>query len=223
VEVSRKNIQHAYIRVNRSDGRVRISAPLHLDDEALRLAIAERLHWIRRQRRRAAERDEPPAPAMVSGEIHYVQGRPYELDVVEHAGRPGVRLMDDRVVELRCRPGAETAKRHAVLEKWYRQRLKDAVSPLVRQWEPVMGVQVAEWRIKRMKTRWGSCSIGDRRIWLNLDLARRPPECLEYVLVHEMVHLLERRHSPRFYAYLDRFLPEWRVYRERLNGAPAIL
>ncbi len=120
------------------------------------------------------------------------------------------------------RPGTDAAARRAVLERWYRRMLAEEIPDLVARWEPAMGVRVAEWRIKRMKTRWGTCNIRDRRIWLNLWLARMPPECLEYVLVHEMVHLLERRHNARFRAYMDRFLPQWRMYRERLQHMEAV-
>jgi predicted metal-dependent hydrolase len=219
VELIRKNIRHLYIRVNRDDGRVRVSAPEYMDEATIRAAVAGRLEWIRRQQQRVG-RDSPAARRMVSGETHYLLGEPLRLSVVEQPGRPGMRIVDDATMELRVRPGASTAKRLAVLEQGYRRELGERIPALVRKWEPVMGVQVAEWRIKRMKTRWGSCNIRDRRIWLNLELARRPPESLEYVTVHEMVHLLERRHNARFHAFMDRFLPDWRDRRRQLREMP---
>lgn len=221
VELIRKKIRHLYIRVNREDGRVRVSAPEGMDEASIRAAVAARLAWIRRQQQRV-DREAPASRRMVSGETHYLRGRPYQLIVQEYPGRPGMRIVDDATMELRVRPGASAAKRLAVLEQGYRRELGERVPELVRKWEPLMGVQVAEWRIKRMKTRWGSCNIRDRRIWLNLELARRLPECLEYVTVHEMVHLLERRHNARFHAFMDHFLPDWRARRDALRAAPPI-
>ncbi|MDZ7839867.1 MAG: SprT family zinc-dependent metalloprotease [Gammaproteobacteria bacterium] len=216
MRVLRKPIRHLYIRVDPTDGSVRVSAPIGMDESAVQRVVESRQGWIERQRQRLAARPGAPYRAVASGEIHYVQGRPCRLDVVEGPGRPGARLIGDDTLELNVKPGADPAKRHAVLERWYRRLLGDALPALIERWEPTLGVRVAEWRIKRMKTRWGTCNIRDRRIWMNLALARKPPECLEYVLVHEMVHLLERRHNARFHAYMDRFMPDWRVRRARL-------
>lgn len=219
VEVVYKPIKHAYLRVDRTTGRVRVSAPLRMAEREVRQLAESRLGWIRRQHQRLVQRGDCGEPAFVSGETHYLQGRPYSLRVVQHPGRPSVRVVDERTVELRVRPDAPLPERRAALERWYRQHLRDVLPGLVRAWAPVMGVSVAEWRIKRMKTRWGSCNIRDRRIWLNLALARKPAECLEYVLVHEMTHLLERGHNARFYRLMDGFLPDWRTQRDRLNQA----
>lgn len=142
------------------------------------------------------------------------------LNVVEHDGPPAVLMPNNATLEIRVRPGAGRDKREAVLAAWYRRRLYAAIPPLIAKWEPEIGVTVAEYRIKKMKTRWGSCNIDARRIWLNLELAKKPPACLEYVLVHEMVHLLERRHNDRFRRLMDRFLPQWRLHRDELNRAP---
>lgn len=222
VVIRRKAIKHLYIRIDQSDGTVRVSAPAAMPEQAVKRAVAARADWIRRQQQRLASR--PARPDIVTGETHYVQGRACSLEVVEQRGRAAVRFTERDTLELRVPPGADPARRRAVLERWYRQSLSDQIPSLVQQWQPVLGVQVAEWRIKRMKTRWGTCNIRDRRVWLNLALAKRPPECLEYVLVHEMVHLLERRHNARFYAFMDRFLPDWRTRRALLNngGMPAL-
>lgn len=217
VDVVRKPIKHLYIRVDPADGRVRVSAPSTMDEQSVRRVVAARLGWIRRRRQRLAGRQLEPDHEIVTGETHYVQGYPYRLNVVEKPGRAAVRVVGHDTVELRARPGTDVAGRRSILERWYRQVLVDQIPGLVRKWQPVLGVDVAEWRIKRMKTRWGTCNIRDRRIWLNLALARKPRECLEYVLVHEMVHLLERQHNARFHAYMDRFMPDWRVCRERLS------
>lgn len=219
VEVVHKPIKHLYIRVDPADGRVRVSAPVSMNEQSVRRAVAARLAWIRRRQQRWAGSQEEPVHEMVSGETHRVQGSPYRLNVVETPGRAAVRIVGDDMLELRVRPGTEASGRRSVLEQWYRKLLAGEIPGLVRKWEPVLGVDVAEWRIKRMRTRWGTCNIRDRRIWLNLSLAGKPRECLEYVLVHEMVHLLERLHNARFHACMDRFMPDWRLRRDRLTGS----
>lgn len=220
VEVVRKPIKHLYIRIDPLDGRVRVSAPIAMDEQSVRRAVTARLGWIRCRRQQWAGRQSEPVHEIVTGETHYVQGRPYRLNVVERSGRAAVRVAGHDTVELRARPGTDTAGRRSILEQWYRQILADEIPGLIREWQPTLGVQVAEWRIRRMKTRWGTCNIHDRRIWVNLALARKPRECLEYVLVHEMVHLLERLHNARFHAYMDRFMPDWRMRRDRLSAVP---
>ena len=132
--------------------------------------------------------------------------------------RPHVRMQPDGVLSVGYQPGADLETRRALLERWYRDQLRERIPSLIEKWQPVLGVSVAEWRVKRMRTRWGSCNIRARRIWLSLELARRPLECLEYVVVHEMVHLLEYGHTGRFYGLLDQFLPEWRSSRQLLRG-----
>ena len=131
-----------------------------------------------------------------------------------------VCVRNNNTLELRVRPGTNGQDREAALHRWYRQLLRDQIPKLIAKWEPVIGVNVAEWGIKRMKTRWGTCNITPRRIWLNLELAKKPPSCLEYILVHEMVHFLERHHNEAFREYMDRFMPQWRLHREELNRAP---
>ena len=157
---------------------------------------------------------------MITGESHYVWGRRYRLNVVEHAGPPTILARNGRTLELRVRPDVGRKKREAALYRWYRRAFKDRLPALIAKWEPVVGVGVADWSIKRMKTRWGTCNITARRIWLNLELAKKPPACTEYILVHEMVHFLERHHSERFRELMDRLMPQWRLHREELNRAP---
>lgn len=220
VEIVRKNIKHLHLGVYPPGGRVRAAVPLRLDDDAVRLAVVTRLGWIRQQRQRFTQQERQSQREMVTGESHYFQGKRYRLDVIEHAGPAAVSLPNNRTMELRVRPGADRDKREAVLHEWYRNQLRTQIPPLVTQWEPQIGVTVAEWGIKKMKTRWGTCNIDARRIWLNLELAKKPPTCLEYILVHEMVHFLERHHNERFQELMDQFLPQWRLHREELNRAP---
>ena len=220
VEVVRKDIKHVRLTVYPPDGRVRVAVPLRLDDETVRLAIIARLRWIHRKRAAFLAQERPSPREFVTGESHCVEGRRYRLDVIERPGPPAVTPRDNRTLELRVRPGSDRAAREAVLMGWYRQRLRELVPPLLAKWQPLMGVEAAEWRIKRMTTRWGTCNIAARRIWLNLELAKASPECLEYVVVHELVHLLERHHNARFTAHMDRFLPRWRQCRDDLNRGP---
>lgn len=219
VEVVRKRVKRINIRVYPPDGRVRVSAPLRMAEETVRLALTARLGWIRGHRLRLAERPRPVVQRYESGESHPVEGRRFTLRVVEVSARPQVTLVGD-TLELRVRPGTGVAKRAALLDGWYRSRLNERVAPLVAEWQRRMGVSAAEVRVRRMKTLWGSCNTRDRRIWLNVELIRRPPRSLEYVLVHELAHLIERSHGARFQRVMDRFLPDWRERRAELNATP---
>jgi len=222
VEIRRKAIKNLHVGVYPPHGKVRVAAPPHLDDEAVRLAIVSRLSWIRRQRQGFARQARQSVREMVTGESHYVAGRRYRLNVVERGRMARVRIANNRTLELQVPLGLDRNGREQVLERWYRRRLKARVPSLLARWESVMEVKVADWRIKRMKTRWGSCTIQARRIWLNLELAKKAPRCLEYVLVHEMVHLLERHHTDRFRALMDQFMPDWRLQRDALNKSPLV-
>lgn len=220
VEVIRKDIKNFYIGVHPPKGRVRVSAPLHFDEDAIRMAVITRLAWIRRKQAEFAKQERQSEREFVTGESHYFAGRRYRLDVLEQDCPPKVWLPNNTKIALSVRPGSDRAKREAVMQRWYRQHLRAEVPPLLEKWELKLGVSVNEVRIKRMKTLWGSCNIGAKRIWLNLELAKKPSSCLMYVLVHEMVHLLERDHNDRFRELMDRFLPQWRTYRDELNRAP---
>jgi len=221
IEVVRKRIKHLRLTVSPPDGRVRISVPHHVDDEAVRATVGMRLGWIRRHQVRLAGVEAPAPLRIVTGERHRVDGEPYELRVIEHWSAPSVEI-HGQILELRVRPGSDRVRRMAVLESWHRERLRGHVTELVAAWEPRIGVSVGEVGIRKMTTRWGSCNVRAGRIWLNLELARRSPGCLEYVVVHEMVHLLERRHDARFYGFMDRFMPDWRRWRDELNEAGGI-
>jgi len=220
VDVVRKDIKNLHLAVYPPDGRVRVAAPLLVDDEAVRLAVISRLAWIRRQQGKFAQQERQSAREYVSGESHYYLGRRYLLNVVYRAGVPGVAMRNNTTLDLFVRPGSDTAQRERVLFTWYRRQLKQLIPPLVAKWEAIIGVEVAEWRVKQMKTRWGACNPEARRIWLNLELIKKPASCVEYIVVHEVVHLLERRHNEQFTAYMDKFLPHWRLLRDELNQAP---
>ncbi len=220
VRVLRKDIKNLHLGVYPPNGRVRVAAPLAVSNDAVRLAIVGRLAWIKKQQATFAAQTRESAREMVSGESHYFLGRRYRLRVVLDVGPPRVVRLDRTRLELRVSPGAAPKIRERALQRWYRQRLRELIPPMLEKWEPITGVRVAFWGIKRMKTRWGSCNDLAKRIWLNLELAKKPPACLEYILVHEMVHLKERHHTDRFRQHMDRFMPQWRLRREELNRAP---
>jgi len=220
VEVVRKEIKHLHVGVYPPAGRIRVAAPLRLDDEAVRLAVVSRLGWIRRKQKGFAGQDRQSQREIVTGESHYFQGRRYLLDVKECDSRPGVRLAGPTTMELCVPSGADRDQRDAVLQRWYRRELRKLLALMLAKWEASVGKPAAEVRIKRMKTRWGSCNAEAGRIWVNLELAKKPPSCLEYIVVHEMVHMLVRHHDARFRARMDALLPNWRLIREELNRAP---
>ena len=220
VDVVRKDIKNLHLAVYPPDGRVRVAVPLLVDDEAVRLAVISRLTWIRRQQARFEKQERQSAREYVSGESHYYQGTRYLLNVIYRDGVPKVTVRNNTTIDLFVRPGSDTAQRERVMLAWYRRQLKQLVPPLVAKWEAIVGVEVAEWRVKQMKTKWGTCNPAAGRIWLNLELIKKPVACLEYIIVHEMVHLLERRHNDRFVAYMDKFMPQWRLVRAELNQAP---
>ncbi len=217
MEVVRKPIKNLHLSVHPPDGHVRVSAPSHMDDEAVRLAVVSKLSWIRRHQKTFADQPRQSQREMISGESHYFLGRCYRLTVTERNGPNRITLNGTSNLTMQLRPGTDRDKREQLLNTWYRQHMKELVPDLISKWQPIIGVQVADWGIKKMKTRWGSCNTRDHRVWLNLELAKKSLDCIEYVLVHEMVHLLERKHSERFKALMDQFLPQWRLNRDELN------
>lgn len=202
-------------------GEVRVAAPLRMAEAVVQQFVVSRLDWIRRKQALIREQQQVSRPELVTGESHLFQGRRYRLAVLEADEHFGVDLRGPDTLELRVPPGSGPGLRAAVLEHWYRRHLHEQVPPLLATWELRIGRPVAEWRIRKMKTRWGSCNSAAARIWLSLELAKHPPACLEYVLVHELVHLLERGHGPRFRRLMDGFLPGWRELRAELNGRGA--
>ena len=222
VQIIRKKIKNLHLRVYPPDGCVRVTAPMCVNDEEVRFAVQQRFVWIRKQQARLVNLPPKIPCEMISGENHDYMGETYPLDVIERQGKHEVVLKNNSRLLLYVRPGANADKRALVLNEWYRQEIKALIPELIQKWEPIMGVKVDDWGVKKMKTRWGTCNIGARRIWLNLELMKRPMACLEYVLVHEMVHLLERYHNQNFKAYMDQFLPEWQMQDEVLKCEPLL-
>ncbi len=219
VEVTRRNIRNLHLRVYPPDGRVCVSAPRDAGDGEVQRLVRGNLQWIRSVRARLAAQPAAAMRAFRSGETHHYLGRACPLLVHEGANRQGASLHEDGTLELRVKAGADLHAREQVLYGWYRRQMKTLLPGMIDRWAPRVGVEVAEWGVRRMSTRWGSCNIGARRIWLNLELIRMPAGCIEYVLVHELVHLRERYHNARFHALVAEAMPDWREHRDRLHGA----
>ena len=220
VEVVRKSIKNLHVGVYPPAGRVRVAAPEAMSRDAVRLAVINKLSWIKKQRATFKEQPRQSARKMVTGETHFYFGQRYRLRVVEREEPAKISLLNSSTMELAVRPDSTIKQREKIFRDWYRKELKSSAGPLIERCQEVVGVKTADWGVKRMKTKWGSCSIDARRIWLNLELAKKPMECLEYIIVHELNHLLVRHHNDRFIANMDRFLPRWRTTRDLLNATP---
>ena len=220
IQVIRKPIKNLHLSVCPPDGRIRVASPLHITDDNVRLAVISRLSWIKKQQANFQAQPRQSAREMVTGESHYIFGKRYRLEAIERRGAHEIVLKNNSRLQLFVNPGTSTANRALVLSEWYRDQLKERIPTLLDRWQSLLGKEVSDWGVKRMKTKWGSCNITQQRIWLNLELAKKPIECLEYVLVHELVHLLERHHNDRFKAYMDRYLPHWQQCRDILQSEP---
>ncbi|UYZ63795.1 M48 family metallopeptidase [Hymenobacter weizhouensis] len=219
VEVVRKNIRTLRLSVHMPDGRVRVAVPLRTPDATVRELVQARRAWIRKHQARFAAREQPATLHYVSGEMHLYQGQPVELRVHATAGRPRAQLSGcGCYFDLFAPENSSRAYRAQVLSTWYRQRLRQQLPALLAHWQPIVGAEASTWGIRQMKTRWGTCNTQARRIWLNLELIKRPSPCLEYVLVHELTHLHERYHNARFWGLMDQFMPTWRDHKAVLNG-----
>ena len=219
IQVIRKPIKNLHLAVYPPDGQVRISAPLRITDDAIRLLVVNRLQWIKKQQAKFEAQPRQTEREVVSGESHYLWGQRYRLDVTYQTGKPTLQFKGNYLY-MTLPPQTSQVARSTLLANYYRQVLKQRIPELLAKWQPLIGVVVNDWGVKRMKTKWGSCNISEKRIWLNLELAKKSPECLEFVIVHELVHLLERYHNARFYLLMDQFLPKWPHYRTQLNTEP---
>lgn len=217
--VVRKPIKNLHLSVLPPMGKVRVSAPLSMKDDAIRALLATRLGWIKRQQEKFRVQERQAPRDYVSGESHYYWGKRYRLDVLYEDKPSGVSVKGKERLVLSVRPNSDRNKREQTMMDWYRWQLRQVAAGLIEQWQKIVGVPLKEWGIKRMKTRWGTCNQKAGRIWLNLELAKKPEYCLEFIIVHELTHLLERSHNVRFKAHLDRLMPRWRQFKEELNGS----
>lgn len=220
IDVVQKDIKNMHLSVYPPNGRVRIAVPLNIDDEAVRLFVISKLSWIKQNQRKFEKQDRQSPRAFAERESHYFQGTRYLLRIKEHNAPPKVEIKTKTHIDLYIRPDTTTEQQQSILNAWYRKQLKHKIPAIIAKWEKIIGVTVGDWGVKQMKTKWGTCNIEKKRIWINLELAKKPTNCLEYIIVHEMIHLLERHHNDRFLAYIDKFIPQWRLYKEELNRLP---
>ena len=220
IDVIRKDIKNIHLAVYPPTGRVRIAAPLSVNDDAIRLFAISKLGWIKRHQREFDAQERISPREYKQRESHYFQGRRYLMKIIEKDEPPKVILRTRTYIELYVRPNTSFEKRQEVITEWYRVELKKLIPGIIEKWEKSLNVTIDEWQVKQMKTNWGTCNIEKKRILINLELAKKPLHCLEYVILHEMVHLLERHHNERFLYYMDTFLPNWKQIRTELNKLP---
>jgi predicted metal-dependent hydrolase len=220
VQVNHKAIKNIHLSVLPPNGQVRLSVPKNTSEQAVRLAIINKLAWIKKQQADFVAQPRQSSREMVSGESHYLWGRRYRLDIVEKTGKHLVNEKGSGKLELKVSPNTTVDNRLKLLNQFYRQKIQDELLKLLPHWQTKLGVEANSVGIKRMKTKWGSCNIQAKRLWLNLELAKKPPECLEFILVHELIHLIERHHNDRFRSLMDRHMQDWRERRKLLNSLP---
>lgn len=218
IDVVRKDIKNLHLSVHPPSGRVRISAPARMDMDAIRVFAISKLGWIKRHRHTIEIQERETPREFLDRESHFVWGRRYLL-TRERADRGQVELKHNRLV-IRAPSGTGSRRLQSLLDNWYRSQLHEVVPPLLARWEPMLRVKTKRFFVQHMKTKWGSCNHRAGTIRLNTELARKPPVCLEYIMVHELVHLIEPTHGPAFVALMDRYMPKWRHYRDELNRLP---
>ena len=219
VEVTQKDIKNVHLSVYPPFGQVKIAAPVRMNLDTIRIYAISKLSWIRKQQTKIKKQKRESQREYITRESHYYLGKRYLLKVIEHNERRKVCLKQN-TIELYIKPGTNTEKRKEIIEDWYRKQLKEIIPKYITKLEKKMNVQVKEIGIKKMKTKWGTCNIEAKRIWLNLELAKKPIHCLEYIIIHEMTHLLERNHNTRFVSLMNNLLPNWKDVKEELNELP---
>lgn len=219
VDVEHKDIKNIHLSVYPPSGKVHISAPNKMDIDTIRVFVISKLQWIKKQQEAFKQQERETPREYLTRESHYFLGKRFLLKVIYHDASPKV-IRKHKEIEFYVRPDTTVEKRKEILDEWYRQELKNLLSRIIPRWEETIGVQIDEFGIKRMKTKWGTCNADAKRIWLNLELAKKPVECIEYIVVHELIHLIERKHNARFISLMNYFMPKWEFYREELNRLP---
>ena len=219
IAVTRKAVRNAHLSVHPPEGRVTLVAPTNTRLEVARAYAISKLGWIRSQQSKLQQQDRETPRKFIKRESHYLWGRRYLLNVEEKEARPNIKL-DHKRITLRVRPDSSPEKRAQVMHEWHKRLLHEAVPPLIQRWESKLGVTVNRYYLQRMKTKWGSCNHRAGNIRLNTELVKKPRDLLEYIIVHEMVHLIEPTHNERFITLLDQHYPVWREARNELNALP---
>jgi predicted metal-dependent hydrolase len=222
IDVVRKDIKNMHLAVYPPHGRVRLAVPQNTDKEVLRLFAISKLGWIKKHVKNFQEQARETKRDYVTGESHFFQGKRYILEVKEDDGYSKVQVNGTKKISFKVSKTATVEDKSRIMREWYRKQLKIQIPPLIEKWEKIIGVKTDDWGVKQMKTKWGACNVDAKRIWLNLELSKKPPICLEYILVHELVHLLERNHNDRFIALMNEFMPKWRLHRSELNSLPIV-
>ncbi len=238
IDVEKKKVKNmrlvVYPATANTPFRVRISAPIATSQEHIRIFITSKIDWIKKHQQRFSEKIIQPKQVFSNDEIHYFQGVSYILRIIEHNKVPKIILTTENIniktesteniqidtkkyLNLYVKPNTSAEICQLIINKWYRIQLEKIIKPLIEKWEAIIGVKSNEFRIKQMKTRWGTCNIQAKRIWLSLELAKKSLNCLEYIIVHELVHLLERLHNARFVGFMNKFMPNWKTYKKELN------
>ena len=219
IDVVQKDIKNIHLSVYPPNGKVKIAAPERMDLDTIRVFAISKLHWIKKQQNIFKNQQRETPREYLTKESHYFKGKRYLLKVIEQNETPKVILKHSRI-ELYIKPYTTIEKRKELLDQWYRSELKNIIPELIEKWEKKIGVQSNEFGIKKMRTKWGTCNPVAKRIWLNLELAKKPIECLEYIIVHELIHLIERTHNQTFINHINNFMPKWRFHRDELNRLP---
>lgn len=217
IETVRKDIKNIHLGVYPPYGRVRISVPLKTSDETMRLFIISKIPWIKKQKDRFSKQERQTRREYVTGESHYFFGKRYLLNVHKISKQPKIEIVKKTHLELYVKPNTAVEQKQRIFEKFYHNELEKIIPKLILKWEKKVGVKAKEVKIKKMKTKWGTCNSKDKRIWLNLELAKKPLHCIDYVFVHELVHIIERKHSERFLQLLESAYPKWQQSKDELN------
>lgn len=219
VNVLKKNIKNIHLGVYPPNGRIRVAAPLKTTDEAIKLLVISRIPWIKRQQSRFINQERQTKREYISGESHFFMGNRYLLNVVYVDSEPKIEIKNKNHIDLYVRLGTTIQKKGELLDDFYRSELKKYIPSFITKWQDLTGISVEEFKIKKMKTKWGTCNPEYKRVWLNLELAKKPIHCSEYVLVHEMVHLIEKNHTDKFQKLMESFMPQWKRYKDELNDS----
>ncbi len=234
IDIEKKKVKNMRLVVSSATGKVRVSAPLCMSEEHIRNFIVSKIDWIKKHQERFSEKIIQPKQVFSNDEVHYFQGVGYILRIIEHNKAPKIILTTEnsniitesteniqidtkKFLNLYVKPNTSAEICQLIINKWYRIQLEKIIKPLIEKWEAIIGVKSNEFRIKQMKTRWGTCNIQAKRIWLSLELAKKSVNCLEYIIAHELVHLLERLHNARFVGFMNKFMPNWKIYKKELN------
>lgn len=215
--VEKKKIKNMYIKIMPSDGQVKITAPLAAKDQEIKELAFSKINWIKKHKKRIANKRDAQKYKYISGEIHHFLGVDFELEVVFSSRGNNISIKEDKII-LVTREGSTPEQREAIFNNWYKEQIKKKIPILLEKWAPVVGKSPNECGVRQMKSRWGTCYINEKRIWLNLDLAKKPYECLEYVMVHELVHLHVRHHNQEFKNYMNQFYPKWKEVKKLLES-----